>query len=168
MIAVVMGVSGSGKSTLGLKLAARLNWTFYEGDGYHPPANLRKMASGHPLDDADRAPWLEILRELIDRCRAGKRNAVIACSALKESYRRRLSANGPITFLYLKGDKTLFVERLHGRKGHFMPAALLESQLEALEEPADAVILDAARTPAQLVDDARAALHLPAGPSGLS
>lgn len=161
MIIVVMGVSGSGKSTIGAKLATRLNWTFYDGDDYHPPANLQKMASGHALNDADRGPWLDILFDLIQRAAASDRNIVLACSALKEAYRKRLSAGAPVTVVYIKGTPELFAERLKSRRGHFMPSVLLESQFVALEEPADAVVVDAARTPSEIVDDILAALRLP-------
>lgn len=128
---VVMGVSGAGKSTVGAALAARLGVAFVDGDELHPARNVRKMEAGIPLDDEDRAGWLDRIGEVL----AGG-SVVVACSALKRSYRDRLRASAPGTrFVYLRGDRELLAARMTDRRGHFMPATLLDSQLAALEEP---------------------------------
>jgi len=145
MIIIIMGVSGAGKTTIGRLLARERAWPFYDGDDVHPPANVEKMRRGIPLTDVDREPWLRTLRELIERLGAEGRSAVIACSALKQSYRERLAAGLPgVRFVYLRGDPALIRQRLAQRHGHFMPAELLQSQLEALEQPHDAIVVDVA------------------------
>jgi len=135
-ILVVMGVSGSGKSTVGGALARHLGWPFAEGDDFHPAANVAKMQSGQPLDDADRKPWLEALAAWIDaRLRAGE-HGVVTCSALKHAYRDILAKGRPgVVFVYLKGSAETMARHLANRTGHFMPASLLPSQFQALEEP---------------------------------
>lgn len=161
MVILVMGVAGSGKTTVGGRLARELGWAFHDGDDFHPPANVEKMRSGVPLTDADRLPWLTELRRVIDRCLAAGEDAVIACSALKDSYRRLLGAGRPgVALVYLRGGAGLIERRLAARQGHFMPPRLLESQLAALEEPAEALALDAALDPASLVASVRAHLGL--------
>ena len=141
-ILVVMGVAGSGKSTVGRLLAERLDWPFYDGDDLHPAENVEKMRNGIPLTDADRLPWLERLRELISR----SERAVVACSALKESYRRTLAGGDPrVRFVYLRADPALLASRLEKRTGHFFARTLLDSQLAALEEPEDALVVDASQ-----------------------
>jgi carbohydrate kinase (thermoresistant glucokinase family) len=135
-VVIVMGVSGCGKSTVAAMLAGRLRWEFEEGDALHPPSNVAKMAAGQPLDDADRAPWLAAIAAQIDRWRANGRPGVITCSALKRRYRDILvGERSDVRLAFLKGDKMLIADRLAARQGHFMPAALLDSQLTALEEP---------------------------------
>jgi gluconokinase len=153
MILVVMGVTASGKSTVGRRAAARLGWPFYDADDFHPPDNIAKMSRGEPLTDVDRAPWLEALhRSMAEHDRDG-RSAIYACSALKERYRVVLRADLPsVHFVYLKGDVETLQGRLDHRKGHFMPRTMLPSQLAALEEPADALTLDAALPSRELVD----------------
>jgi gluconokinase len=141
VIVVLTGVSGSGKSTVGRALARELSWPFYDGDDHHPPENVRKMRAGIPLDDADRDPWLDSLRGLIDELSAQGGDAVIAASLLKKAYRERLT-RPDVRFVYLKGDPALIRERLRQRKGHFFDPTLLDSQLEALEEPDDALSVD--------------------------
>jgi gluconokinase len=133
---VVMGVSGSGKSTIADKLAARLGWTFEDGDKFHPAANVAKMSAGHPLTDDDRWPWLQAIADEIDRvCEAG-RHAVIACSALKRAYRDILvHGRGDVRIVFLQGTQQLIADRLSQRKGHFMPPGLLTSQFKTLEPP---------------------------------
>jgi gluconokinase len=159
MVVVVMGVAGSGKTTVGGRLARELGWSFHDGDDFHPPASVEKMRSGVPLTDADRLPWLEALRGVIERCLATGEDAVVACSALKGSYRRMLGADRPgVALVYLRGDAGLIGRRLAARQGHFMPPGLLESQLAALEEPVEALTLDAALDPAALVAAVRAHL----------
>jgi len=134
---VVMGVSGSGKSTIADKLAARLGWRFEDGDRFHPASNVAKMSAGHPLSDEDRRPWLQAIADEIDRvCQAGE-HAVIACSALKRSYRDMLvHGRDDVRIVYLEGTQTLIAGRLAARKDHFMPAGLLDSQFRTLEPPA--------------------------------
>ena len=135
-VAVVMGVSGSGKTTIGRALARRLGWLFQEGDALHPPENVAKMSAGHPLDDADRAPWLAAIAALIDEWRARGKAGVITCSALKRRYREVIIGDRPgVRLVYLAGSRALIAERLAARRGHFMPASLLDSQFAALEPP---------------------------------
>jgi len=157
-----MGVSGIGKTTIGRRLAARLDATFLEGDDFHPAANVAKMRRGEPLDDTDRRPWLEALAgELARRQRAGER-VVLACSALRRRYRDLLRSRGAtIRFVYLAGEEAFVRRRLAGRKGHFMPPSLLDSQFAALEEPAAdeaAIRVDAAATSEAIVDRVAEAL----------
>jgi carbohydrate kinase (thermoresistant glucokinase family) len=131
-----MGVSGSGKTTIGKALAARLGWPFEEGDDLHPAGNIAKMHDGIPLSDADRRPWLERVAAFIDGWRRAGSAGVITCSALKRSYRRVIADGRPeIRFVYLRGDRELIAARLAARKGHFMPADLLDSQIATLEMP---------------------------------
>src|SRR5262245_34555160 len=135
-ILVVMGVSGAGKSTVAEELAARLGWSFKEGDALHPEANVAKMHAGTPLTDADRRPWLERVAAWIDRQRAKKQPGIITCSALKRSYRQIIIGDRPeVRLVYLRGGRDLIAQRLAGRTGHFMPRSLLQSQIDALEEP---------------------------------
>jgi gluconokinase len=137
-VLVVMGVSGSGKSTVGKLLAEGLGWTFEEGDTLHPPANIAKMKAGHPLTDADRAPWLAAIGRWIDECLAAGRSGVITCSALKRAYRDQLDRGRPqVTFVFLDLDQATIAERLKHRKGHFMPPSLLASQFADLQVPGD-------------------------------
>lgn len=131
---VVMGVSGCGKTTIGIRLAARLGVPFVDGDELHPAANVAKMAAGHPLDDADRWPWLARVGGAL--ATAGDNGLVIACSALKRSYRDAIRAAAPSTrFLLLDAPRAVLLQRLQARRGHFMPASLLDSQLATLERP---------------------------------
>jgi gluconokinase len=133
---IVMGVSGSGKSTIAASLAARLGWTFEDGDRFHPASNVAKMAAGHPLTDEDRWPWLQAIADEIDRvCRTGG-HVVIACSALKRVYRNLLvHERGDVRIVFLEGTKALIADRLVRRKHHFMPPGLLDSQFKTLEPP---------------------------------
>ncbi|HKF64599.1 MAG TPA: ribose-5-phosphate isomerase RpiA [Dongiaceae bacterium] len=135
-ILVVMGVSGSGKTTIAEALAARLGWPFEEGDSLHPDANVAKMHAGIPLTDEDRAPWLAAVAAWIDAQRAAHKPGIITCSALKRAYRRAIIGDRPqARLVYLRGSRALIGERLAGRHGHFMPASLLQSQFDTLEEP---------------------------------
>jgi 6-phosphogluconate dehydrogenase/gluconokinase len=130
---VVMGVSGTGKSTIAQALRDRLDWAFAEGDDYHPPANVEKMANGRPLVDEDRWPWLQLLSDWTAEHEARGEHTLLTCSALKHSYRELLRRGGPGTyFVHLVGDKGLLLERM-GSREHFMPSSLLESQLDTLE-----------------------------------
>lgn len=148
-----MGVSGSGKTTIGKLLATRMGWLFYDADDFHPVNNIEKMKAGTPLTDEDREPWLDAIHEF-----AGKKtetnSIVFACSALKEHYRQRLSENIEqyCKWVYLKGDFKTIQQRLQHRENHYMPPALLQSQFDALELPAHAIIVDIAQTPEQIVD----------------
>lgn len=150
-----MGVAGCGKSTIARALAGATGGMFIEGDDFHPAANKEKMAAGTPLTDADRWPWLDrLIREVRDRAAQG-RPVFLSCSALKKSYRDHLAAALPgLRFVYLKGSFDVIHERMKSRTGHFMPAALLESQFAALEEPVDAITLDVSLPPDQIVQQA--------------
>jgi gluconokinase len=153
MVVVLMGVSGAGKTTVGERLADALGGTFAEGDAYHPPANVEKMRGGTPLDDEDRWPWLQILSAEIDRWLAEGRHVVLACSALKERYRQILhGGRAGVRFVHLAGDAALIGTRLEGRRGHYMPPTLLQSQLAALEPPDDAITIDVDAHPETLVE----------------
>jgi gluconokinase len=154
-VLVVMGVSGVGKSTLAKALADRLGWVFKEGDDLHPPANIAKMKAGHPLDDADRAPWLDAIGAWIDERLEEGQSGVITCSALKRAYRDRLDAARPhVTFVFMQLDEADVAERVAGRKGHFMPPSLLASQFADLEPPTPdepVIVVDGAQPiPAQV------------------
>src|SRR5580698_10166099 len=154
MIVVLMGVTGSGKSTIGTLLAERTGAVFADADDYHPLANKEKMAAGHPLNDDDRRPWLETLNGLMRGWLAAGKNGVLACSALKESYRATLAAGmpkGAVTFVWLDGTRDLIAERLAERHHEFMNPALLESQFATLEPPADALRIVNDRSPEEIV-----------------
>jgi gluconokinase len=151
MIVVVMGVTGSGKSTVGALLARRLGWRFIEADDYHSRSEIEHMSAGHPLSDEERQPWLAKLRQVLLDCVARKENAVLACSALKEAYRRLLTVDAnSVRFVYLKGDPALIRYRLQHRVGHFAREGLLASQYAVLEEPDDALTVDVGETPEQI------------------
>ncbi|MFN2645307.1 MAG: gluconokinase [Burkholderiales bacterium] len=141
MIVVLMGVSGVGKTTLGKRLAKRLGWPFFDADDYHPPANVAKMAAGLPLDDEDRWPWLDRLNRRL----LGERDAIVACSALKQSYRERLLAGiAEARIVFLHGTRSLIASRVAQRQHRYMPASLLDSQFATLEPPAQAIAIDVA------------------------
>lgn len=142
MIVVVMGVTGSGKTTIGKLLAERTSARFADADDYHPLANKQKMAAGHPLNDEDRQPWLETLNHLLHDWFAAGTKGVLACSALKASYRTTLETGMPkdaVTFAFLDIPKEVLAQRLAARKHEFMNASLLDSQLATLEIPLDAL-----------------------------
>ena len=134
---IVMGVSGSGKSSIGEKLAEALSLRFVEGDRLHPASNVEKMSKGIPLTDADRMPWLDLIGDTMKSALDDGEGIVVSCSALKRIYRDRLraAAGGNLFFVYLDGSRELLTRRMGERKGHFMPASLLDSQLETLEVP---------------------------------
>jgi gluconokinase len=152
---VVMGVSGSGKSLIGAAFARALGVDFVEGDEYHPAENVRRMKAGIPLTDEDRESWLRALAARIREAKRAGTGLVMACSALRRSYRAILRAEAPeLHFVFLKGDRSLIAARLAARQGHFMPPSLLESQLATLEEPSpdeDAWVIDITESPEDLV-----------------
>jgi gluconokinase len=150
VVIVLMGVSGAGKTTVGQLLASQLGWEFVDADDYHPLESVEKMRNGTPLTDADRAPWLDKLRELIARWLATKKNIVLACSALKQAYREKLQVTPEVKLVYLKGSSQLLQQRLRNRRGHFMTEPMLESQLAALEEPGEAWVIDVDDSPANM------------------
>ena len=155
MIVIVMGVSGSGKTTIGRAVAERLGWKFIEGDDYHPRENVAKMAAGVPLEDSDRWPWLDAL----NRALRAERDAIVTCSALKESYRKRLlDGIEDSRLVYLEGSKALIAERVAKRKHRYMPASLLDSQFATLEPPAQAIRIDVAAPVERSVDAVVAAI----------
>lgn len=152
MIVLVMGVAGAGKTTIGAALARRLGWRFIDADDYHPPQNVAKMKAGIPLDDSDRQPWLQDLNQQLRAMDSHSQDGVLACSALKESYRKRLLQGiSRHEIVYLHGSFALIGERMKGRAHRYMPAALLESQFAALEPPADAISIDVAAEPSSCV-----------------
>jgi gluconokinase len=160
MIVIVMGVTGAGKTTVGRLLAEQLGWQFADADDFHPQENIEKMRKGNPLNDADRQPWLEGLRAAITNWIAARRNVVLACSALKRSYRQQLAAGPEVRFAYLKGSAGLIVERLRSRYGHYADAKILDGQFADLEEPEAAVIVDIDQSPLQIVTILRGQLGL--------
>jgi carbohydrate kinase (thermoresistant glucokinase family) len=150
---IIMGVSGCGKTTIADKLAEQLGWTFIESDNYHSEAHIHKMASGIPLMDADRLPWLERLHDLLIEFSQKNQPSVLACSALKEKYRQTLTAGlRNIRFVYLKGDYELIWQRMQERQ-HYMQPSMLKSQFEALEEPEDALVIDISHSPEKIVSE---------------
>ena len=158
-----MGVSGAGKTVVGQALAQSLGWPFYDADAFHPPANIAKMASGTPLTDADRWPWLDNIADEMAGVLARGDNAVLACSALKDAYRQRLARAGDVRFVFLKGDRDAIAQRCATRTHEYMPASLLDSQFATLEEPADALVVDVRDELPEKVAKIRAAFALGAG-----
>jgi gluconokinase len=156
-----MGVAGSGKTTVGKSLAAHLGWDFYDADDFHPPENIAKMANGIPLNDADRSPWLASLRNLISSSLIQNRPGVLACSALKESYRQQsLADNDGAQIVFLKGNYDLIWSRLSMRKDHYMKPHMLQSQFETLEEPANALTVDISKSLDDIVQEILIGLKL--------
>ena len=161
MLIIITGVSGVGKTTIGKLLSENMGWTFYEGDDYHTDVNLDKMRNGTPLTDDDRWPWLNALRTKISEIMLHEKDAVLSCSALKESYRMRLGSGlKDIVFVYLRGDYQLVRNRISARVGHFMSADLLVSQYSDLEEPQNGIIVDAALEPMAIINYLKRALSL--------
>jgi gluconokinase len=171
VVLVVMGVSGSGKTTVATRLAERLGWPFAEGDDFHPPANVAKMHGGTPLTDANRLPWLQAIAAWIDARRAAGSGGIVSCSALKRAYRDILiGRRHDVRLVYVRGTPALIGARIAARHDHFMPASLLQSQFDTLEEPGEEekpIIADAALTPAAMVESVLAMLTTkPAGSGG--
>ena len=161
-VVVVMGVSGSGKTTIAVLLAQLLRWDLADADDFHSPASLRKMEKGIPLTDEDRWPWLYAIAGWIDDVRRAGRRGIVTCSALKRSYRRILIGDRQdVRLIYLQGDMQLISQRMLKRRGHFMPAALLRSQFDTLEESEEnPIIVPVAAQPAQIVERVRAELRV--------
>lgn len=157
MILIIMGVSGSGKTTIGSLLAKELSWKFYDADDFHGDSNKEKMSKGIALTDEDRASWLHALQNLIQ---TEKDSFVLACSALKETYRDILNINEQVKFVYLKGSFEEIQARLSKRKNHYMPTTLLKSQFDALEEPKDVFTIDISNTPETIIQIIRKGLDL--------
>lgn len=156
MIVVLMGVTGSGKTTIGERLAARMDAAFADADDYHSEANKAKMASGQPLNDADRAPWLATLNAKLREWQAAAESGVLACSALKEAYREALRAGmpaGAVRFVLLDGAREMIAERLAARRHEYMNPGLLESQIATLERPGDALVICNDRAPEVVVEE---------------
>jgi gluconokinase len=165
VIVLLMGPAGSGKTTVGDLLAARLSWEFADGDDFHSAANKDKMSRGVPLTDEDRLPWIQSIRDAMKQWLAQGRSVVLACSALKRTYRDLLlgihSNAKEVRLVYLKGTYDLLLERLHSRKGHYMKEQMLASQLADLEEPGDdALTIDVAKSPEQIVAEIQKCLGL--------
>lgn len=160
-ILIVMGVSGSGKSTVGEALAKELNWSFIEGDQFHSRENVAKMSAGTPLSDEDRSDWLDSLKSEMERLLKEGEGAVVACSALKASYRTLLKIDNRVQFVFLNISFQEAKNRLKGRKGHFMPASLLQSQFETLEQPEgdESINVDAQQAPDRIVTEVVAKLQ---------
>jgi gluconokinase len=150
---MIMGVTGSGKTTVAQLLAQRHQWEFADADDFHSPENKRKIHEGIPLTDADREPWLEALHSKVAAWVARKQNAALACSALKESYRREIAVGSVPIVVYLKGSYDLIASRLTARHGHFAGVSILKSQFETLEEPRDTVVVDVSLSPEEIVDE---------------
>jgi gluconokinase len=152
LVLVIMGVVGVGKTTVGTLLAEKLGWQFADADDFHSPENVEKIRKGIPLSDRDRAPWLSALRQAIEKWNAAGINAVLACSALKESYRKELRT-GNVSFVYLKASYDLIRQRLRSRHGHFATESILKSQLEDLEEPENAITVSVDQSPPAMVEE---------------
>jgi gluconokinase len=163
VIVLLMGPAGSGKTTVGKLLASQFSWLFADADDFHPPANIEKMARGVGLTDEDRVPWLQSIRDAMRQWQAQRKNVVLACSVLKRSYRELLGVHSNdrnVKLVYLKGSYGLLLERLRSRKGHYANEHLLASQLADLEEPTEAVTIDAAGSPEEIVAEIRKRLDL--------
>jgi gluconokinase len=160
LIVVVMGVTGAGKTTIGRLLAAQLGWPFADADQFHPKANVEKMSRGITLTDADREPWLAAMRSAIQQWISRNESAVLACSALKRSYRSELMVGPEVRFVYLRGDYETVARQLRMRHGHFATEAILADQFATLEEPENVVVLDVGRDPDLMVKEIRAQIGL--------
>jgi gluconokinase len=165
MVILLMGTTGAGKTTVGKLLAARLGWTFLDADDFHPQANVEKMKHGIPLTDADRLPWLETIHTELVRLSAAGDNVVLACSALKQSYRDQLSAGLEMPIVYLRGSYNEMRRHIERRHGHFAGESILAGQFADLQEPQHALVLDVSRTPDELSAAVISRLNLAQPPS---
>lgn len=153
IVLVLMGPMGCGKTTIGKALSEKTGWPFYDGDDFHPPSNIEKMRQGIPLNDDDRKPWLQTLRSKISRWKQESPVALLACSALKATYRELLGIDQDrVISIYLKGSLSLLKERIAGRNHQYMPDELLQSQLDTLEEPSDGIVIDIDQSPDTIVN----------------
>jgi gluconokinase len=151
---ILMGVSGCGKSRVGKALADRIGWHFYDGDDFHPQANIDKMAGGIPLNDEDRLPWLQNLHDLISERNQQGASVIVVCSALKAKYRDILRADNPeLVFVHLDGDFDLILQRMQARENHYMRAEMLKSQFDALEKPQNAIRVGIDQSVTRIVDE---------------
>jgi carbohydrate kinase (thermoresistant glucokinase family) len=155
-----MGVAGSGKTTVGSLLARELNLDFYDADDFHSESNRKKMSEGIPLTDEDRATWLLSLKNMLYQNSQTDKSVVLACSALKESYRETLKIKNNVKFVYLRGTYQQIEDRLNNRAGHYMSAKMLASQFEILEEPKNTLIIDITNSPEEIVMLIRKGLNL--------
>jgi gluconokinase len=165
---IIFGVSGAGKTTVGKLLARELGWRFLEADDFHPATNIEKMRNGHPLTDKDRWPWLEELRQQIERLLSAGENTVLACSALKRAYRDHLRVSDEVKFVFLRGAYAVVEKQLRSRHGHFMDANLLQSQFDDLEEPQpdeNVLTIQLGRTPQQIVEEIKTNLNVSIQPA---
>ncbi len=160
MIIIIMGVAGSGKTTIGSLLASELGWSFYDADDFHSESNREKMSQGVSLTDEDRVSWLLSLKDLIIQNMLQNTQAVLACSALKNSYRNILKVDERVKFIYLQGSYQQIKKRLNNRAGHFMSAAMLDSQFQILEEPQNIMTIDISNTPQDILAIIRKGLGL--------
>ena len=161
MVIILMGPSGCGKTTIGERLNKKLGWNFYDADDYHSKENVEKMSQGFPLTDEDRKPWLEGIAVEIKSWNSNQGNALLACSALKKSYRKLLGVDQKeVLTVFLKGEKNLLSERMQSRKGHYMNPNLLRSQLETLEEPEDGITVSIDPSPDRIADTIITVLNL--------
>ncbi|MBD2500277.1 gluconokinase [Anabaena azotica] len=160
MVIIIMGVSGSGKTTIGQMLAESLHWEFQDADSFHPIDNIEKMRHGIPLNDVDRIPWLQSLQIAISNWLQENRNVVLACSALKASYRQYLVLNSDVKLVYLHGSFELIKNRLQKRQNHFMGVELLTSQFESLEEPDNVIRVDISQSPQVIIQDIKKVLEV--------
>lgn len=160
MIVLVMGTTGAGKTTVGKLLAEKLSWTFLDADDFHPAANVEKMRQGIPLADADRVPWLAAIHAELTRQDAAGKDCVLACSALKNSYRETIGAGLALKTVYLKGSYEEMRAHILARHGHFAGEAILAGQFRDLEEPGDAIVVSVSHTPGEIVEEVLKELKL--------
>jgi gluconokinase len=165
MVILVMGTTGAGKTTVGKLIAQKLSWIFLDADSFHPSANIEKMRHGIPLTDVDREPWLANIHSRLQQISDEGNNAVLACSALKQSYRDTLSAGLDFRIVYLRGNYEQMRKHILARHGHFAGESILAGQFADLEEPTDALLLDVAATPDELANRAIARLGLSPNPA---
>lgn len=160
MVIIIMGVSGSGKTTIGQMLAESLHWEFQDADSFHPIDNIEKMRHGIPLNDVDRIPWLQSLQIAISNWLQENKNVVLACSALKASYRQYLVLSSDVKLVYLHGSFELIKDRIQKRQNHFMGVELLTSQFESLEEPENVIRVDISQSPQVIIQDIKKVLEV--------